>query len=173
MAVFIWLAFARTWSPAVSWAFALGISIAATGLLKVLFDLCPPTGDLHSPSGHTSLSAMVYGGLAVLVAASGGRLQRMGAAGAGCMLVGSIAVSRVVLNSHTALETVAGLAIGSVALVLFAKRYFSHSRCEVSLRPLLLSVAILLVVLHGQQLHAEGLFRAVGSHLRADGLTCR
>lgn len=173
LTVFVWLALARAWRAAASWALALGFCIIATGFLKVFFDICQPTAGLHNPSGHTSLSTMVYGGLAALVAAPGGRFQRIGVAVGGCVLVGSIAMSRVALNGHTALETAAGLTIGGAALVLFAKGYLSHRRCEASLRPLLLSVALLIVLLHGQQLHAEDIIRAISGHLRADGLACR
>ena len=173
IATFAWLMATQTWRPAASWALALGICVGGTGLLKILFFICPPSASLHSPSGHTSLSTLVYGGLTLLLATRAAAWQRIGAMAAGGALVASIAASRIVLSSHTYLETVTGLGIGGLALALFGGIYLSGGRRDVSLRPLLLSVAILIVLLHGQQLHAEDLFRAIGGHLRADGLACQ
>ena len=41
---------------ALSWVLALGFCVGLTALLKIVFYGCPPVGDMHSPSGHTSLS---------------------------------------------------------------------------------------------------------------------
>jgi membrane-associated phospholipid phosphatase len=172
-ALFVWLATSQTWRPAASWAFAIAICIGGTGLLKVLFFVCPPVAALHSPSGHTSLSTLVYGGLGLLVAARGRKWQRIATVATACALVASIAVSRVVLDGHTILETATGIVIGMLALAFFGAVYLSHPRSQASLRPLMLGVAILMVLLHGQQLHAEELVRAIGEYLRSDGLSCR
>jgi hypothetical protein len=53
--------------------FCLGV----TALLKVSFYGCPPTPDLHSPSGHTSLSALVYGAMALVTASEAGDARRI------------------------------------------------------------------------------------------------
>jgi hypothetical protein len=116
---------------------------------------------------------VVYGGLAVVLAAKGNKWQRVAVLCAGVALVAAIAVTRVVINSHTILETVIGIAIGGLALALFGAGYFPRAGSTAALRPLILAVAILMVVLHGQQLHAEELVRAIGDYLRTDGLACR
>jgi membrane-associated phospholipid phosphatase len=146
--------------------------MGGTALLKVFFFICPPVAELHSPSGHTSLSTLVYGALVMLVAATIGSL-RYSVIGAGGILVLVIAASRVALHSHTALETGAGLVVGAVALGVFARSYLASERAQASLRPLLLSVALLLVLLHGRQLHAEGMLRAFGTYLQETSGICK
>jgi membrane-associated phospholipid phosphatase len=173
LSIFVWLAASAAWRPAAAWILALGICIAGTGVLKVLFFVCPPAASLHSPSGHTSLSTLVYGGLALLLAARGNQFQRAAAVIAGFSLVAAIAVTRVALNSHTVLETVIGVVVGALALVAFGAGYFARGGTMAPLRPLILTIAIVLIALHGQQLHAEELLRAIGEHLRTEGLACR
>jgi hypothetical protein len=52
------------------WLVALGLCISGTAVLKIYFFIFPPVTDLHSPSGHTSLSTLVYGALTLAVAAA-------------------------------------------------------------------------------------------------------
>lgn len=61
----LWLLFARSRSSVA--VAGLGC-IALTALAKVSAYACPPARDLHSPSGHTSLSTLVYGGMALITA---------------------------------------------------------------------------------------------------------
>jgi len=49
------------------WILALGFCVGPT-MFKIVFYGCPPAGDMHSPSGHTSLSALVYGALTLAAA---------------------------------------------------------------------------------------------------------
>jgi len=170
--VLVWLAFMHTREPALWWVIALAFCVGGTGLLKIIFSVCPPVPGLQSPSSHTSLSTLVYGGLATFLAVRSGSWQRLVVIAAGGALVGSIALSRVMLNSHTLLETGFGIAIGGLALLLFARGYLRHREPQTPLRPLLLTVAVLLVLLHGQQLHAEDLVRVIGGYLRTGGLAC-
>jgi membrane-associated phospholipid phosphatase len=159
---------AATW-----WGASAGLCMAGTAVLKVSFVMCPPLTELHSPSGHTSLSTLVYGSLVLLIATAVDGRWRHAAIGGGSALVLGIAFSRVALHTHTVLETLLGLAIGAAALGLFAGHYLVKWRTPVALRQLLLSVAVLIVLLHGQQLHAEDLLRAVGSYLQnTTGITC-
>jgi hypothetical protein len=76
------------------------------------------------------------------------------------------------LNSHTVIETVVGLAIGAAALSVFVRGYSGGGKVEAPLRPLALGIALLVVLVHGQQLHAEELLRAIGLYIQADGVTC-
>jgi membrane-associated phospholipid phosphatase len=64
------------------------------------------------PSGHALGTTMVWGGLA-LVLERGTTRQRVGAAGAVVVLV---SVSRLVLGVHYAVDVVAGVAVGVLAL---------------------------------------------------------
>lgn len=168
----VWLGFSSSWRLAATWALAFAICISGTGLLKVLFLVCQPGASLHSPSGHSSLSALVYGGIAMVVVSRGETWQRVLGVGIGFALVAAIAATRVILMSHTIVETAIGLAIGAIALTIFGAQYFPQARSGAPIRPLLLAIALVVVVLHGQQLHAESLVRAIGDYLRTDGLAC-
>jgi len=57
----LWLLVMRSPRGAVWWAITVAFCVGMTALLKVSFYGCPPTPDLHSPSGHTSLSTLVLG----------------------------------------------------------------------------------------------------------------
>jgi membrane-associated phospholipid phosphatase len=171
-ALSIWLAFLPGWRHAAWWALAFALCLGGTAFLKVLFFVCAPAADLRSPSGHTSLSTLVYGGIAAVFAARSSGWQRAMTIGAGGALVLAIAVSRVILNSHTVIETVVGLVIGAVALSVFVRSYSGGGKVEAPLRPLALGIALLVVLAHGQQLHAEEIIRAIGLYIRADGLAC-
>ena len=97
-----------------------------------------------------------------------GRL-RYATIAAGASLVLLIALSRIALDKHTMLEIGLGFAIGIGALALFASSYLASPRTRAPLRVLLLSVALVLVLLHGRQLHAEDLLRLIGGYVKEGG----
>jgi predicted MFS family arabinose efflux permease len=76
------------------------------------------------------------------------------------------------LQAHSPLETGFGLVIGSIALAVFARKYLGHRPAVVSLRPLIVAVALLLITLHGHELHAEELLHAIGIYLQIASLAC-
>ncbi|MCW3475589.1 hypothetical protein OL599_13475, partial [Rhodovastum sp. RN2-1] len=70
IALSLWLA---GWGRgALAWCAAIAATFAAVGALKLAvfaFGAPPVLPDLRSPSGHTAAAALVYGGLAALLAA--------------------------------------------------------------------------------------------------------
>jgi membrane-associated phospholipid phosphatase len=67
--IFGWLLLIRTPRRAAWWwAVAVAFCVSVTAVLEVAFYGCPPAPDLHSPSGHTSLSTVVYGAIALVAA---------------------------------------------------------------------------------------------------------
>ena len=169
--VFVWLYFLSSKRDAAWWAAAATLCMGGTALLKIFFVVCPLVDQLHSPSGHTSLSTLVYGAIALFVATADAR-WRYAVISSGGVLVLLIATSRIALHDPTTLEAGLGLVIGAVALCVFARSYLAVERPTVPLRPLLLSVAVLLVFLHGRQLPAEGLLRAIGTYIRETSGVC-
>jgi membrane-associated phospholipid phosphatase len=168
----LWLIGVRFPRAALWWAVAAALCIGSTALLKIYFYSCPPFAELRSPSGHTSLSTLVYGGIAVIIAAEGTRWHRLLSYAAGAALIAVIAISRVLLQAHSPLETGFGLVIGSIALAVFARKYLGHRPAVVSLRPLIVAVALLLITLHGHELRAEELLHAIGIYLQIASLAC-
>jgi len=172
LVIFIWLLSARTKAAALWWVVAAAICMAGTALLKIYFEICSPPIDLRSPSGHASLSTLVYGALALVVATAGKREQRLAAWAVGGALILGIALSRVWLQIHNWHEAASGLAVGVAALSLFAKAYRAHPPAATSWQPLILAVAVLVLMLHGQRLHAEELLQAIGAYLRTGPAVC-
>lgn len=102
-------------------AFLLALGLGAVGLtvgLKELFALPRPPGAAESgygfPSGH-ALGATVFWGGAALLADAGRRRVRLGVAAAA---VAVVAASRVVLGVHYLADVVAGVAVGTLFLLV-------------------------------------------------------
>ena len=99
---------------------ALG-GLALTLVLKTFFALPRPPRGLHLihasgygfPSGHAIESTVVYGTLAVVLDIGTRRTRAVGAAG----LVALIALSRIVLGVHYAVDVIVGVGVGVSFLV--------------------------------------------------------
>ena len=105
IAVLVWLYFLSSKRDAAWWVAAATLCMGGTALLKIFFSICPVVPQLHSPSGHTSLSTLVYGALALFVATADAR-WRNAVIAAGGALVLLIAASRVALHDHARLKPV-------------------------------------------------------------------
>jgi membrane-associated phospholipid phosphatase len=160
----LWLLLLRAPRAAGWWLAAVGFCVGLTGILKIFFFGCPPIVNLHSPSGHTSLSTLLYGALALVIAVDGGNLRLLMVVGGGAGLIFTIAASRLLLDAHSMPEIASGLVIGVAALILFGQGYLRWRPEIVRLSPLLVSAAVLMSTLHGSQLRAEEfLHRITGS----------
>jgi len=105
----LWLLVMRSPRGAVWWAITVAFCVGMTALLKVSFYGCPPTPDLHSPSGHTSLSTLVYGAMTLVTANETGGVRRIMAVSGGTGFILAIAASRLLLHAHSAAEVSVGL----------------------------------------------------------------
>ena len=150
-AILIWL-LRNSSRAAPRWILALGLCIGLTALLKIAFHACPPADNIHSPSGHTSLSTQVYGALA-LVSACWPGLRRVLVIAGGAGLILAIGVSRLLLEAHSGAEFGLGLVIGAVSLATFSRQYLQAPTAK--MWPLLVAAGVLALVLHGRELHAE------------------
>jgi hypothetical protein len=161
----LWLLLIRSPRVAVWWAISVAFCAGLTAVLKVSFYGCPPASNLHSPSGHTSFSTLVYGAMTLVTVTESRGLPRMITIGAGGGFILAIAASRFLLYIHSAPEVGLGLVIGSAALALFGQSYLRH-RAKVWLSPLFVTGGALLLVLHGRELGAERLFHEIAGFLR-------
>lgn len=110
------------------WASAVALCLGMTAALKVCSYECPLLmPDLHSPSGHTSLSTLVYGAMALVTAGEITGVWRIVAVTSGARFSLGIAASRVLLHIHSKREAGIGLVIGTVAIMAFSLRYL---RCR-------------------------------------------
>jgi membrane-associated phospholipid phosphatase len=164
---------ASGWSRgAIAWLLSVAACGAVMAAFKVMFRAA--SGEcgavvqavpVFSPSGHAALSAVVYGGLAVL----GGRrvpaLARAVIGLATAIWVGLIASSRVAVQAHTPIEVAAGLVVGlgAVALMIHMLRQSDGPR---ALLPHLAAASILaLVLMYGSHWPVEAQLRAVADLL--------
>ncbi|MDB5394156.1 MAG: hypothetical protein JWM91_1662 [Rhodospirillales bacterium] len=173
MVVLVWLLATRPFAMAIWWGGALLFLGGVMGGLKILFFACPPAADIMSPSGHTGFSLVIYGGLAVIIAAELRSNRRKAAVIlAAVSLVVGIARSRVALEMHTTLETVVGFAIGAVALTTFSIGYL---RVPVKRRQtafLLIGVIATIAVFYGSELNPERKLHALSGLLDLQRLFC-
>jgi membrane-associated phospholipid phosphatase len=171
--ILLWLLLSGARQAALWWLAALVLCIGGIGLLKIYLAACTTSGDLRSPSGHAGFSALVYGALAASFAIRAeARWRRLLTVGAGLLVIAAIAVSRLVLGAHTPIEDVIGLLIGGASLALFIAGSGLRLGC-LNLRPLVLAAALIVTLLHGEQLHAEAVLHAMGVYLAKTGVVCR
>jgi len=122
--ILLWLLDLAGQRIAVLWCCALLVAGGGTAFLKIYIDACTvPIAGLDSPSGHTGMSTLVYGGLALMIGAETASWRRLAVSAAGVAMIAVIALSRVLLGAHDVIEVVVGLLIGGTALALFARGY--------------------------------------------------
>jgi membrane-associated phospholipid phosphatase len=151
----LWLIFATNNKLrfAAWWGVSVGLCVGITAVLKIFFYGCPPVSDMRSPSGHTGFSVLVYGGIALVTAVQTRGFCRILAVAIGSALILTIAVSRLVLEIHTLPEVSLGLIIGMLSLTLFGRIFLQSPQAQVW--PLIVTTAILLTTIHGQELNPE------------------
>jgi membrane-associated phospholipid phosphatase len=169
----IWIVLQRRSDLTASWIVALGICIGGTALLKIYFFACPPLSTLHNPSGHSSLSVLVYGTLALAITAVASGWQRWVIAIAAGVFVLGIGFSRVLVEFHTIPEVLLGFTIGGAALALFATNYLRRPRPTKFLPQAVIGCAALMVLLNGREVRAEELLHHLSTYFKIASLACR
>jgi len=137
---------------ALGWALTIGGCAVSIGALKLLFGACGPlltSGQIVSPSGHTAMSAAVYGSLALLVGARLSPHWCRAIVFATWVAIIGIAMSRVVLHDHTQAEIAVGLVVGAGSVMIFRALLGQLRPPALPLRWLLLVGAGLIAVMHG------------------------
>jgi len=161
----LWAALIRKQAIFKWWLVALALCIGGTGILKIYFFACPPLSDLHSPSGHTSLSTLVYGTLTLAAARTMQDWRRWLVVIAGAMFIVAIALSRIVVHAHSIPEVLLGSALGLVALSVLVAAYLRDTPTKIYLAPLVTISVMLVVLLNGHELRAEEFLHHIASYL--------
>ena len=153
------------------WLLAVALCIGSTAALKVYFYACPPLPDLHSPSGHTSLSTLVYGTLTLAVAKGVVGWRRNVAVAIGACVVLAIAISRLLLKVHSGLEVAFGFSVGLATLLPFVRKCMSNNEMITGdVRPLILGAVVLMITFDSQELRAEKFLQAISAYLNHVGV---
>lgn len=174
-ALLVYLLRARSWQAAAAWVGALGLCAGLTVAAKMMFHACGgqfPALDIHSPSGHTSLSATFYGCGALMLAAGQSSSRRFGTLLASAVLVVAIAVSRVLLHAHTLDEAAAGLAIGLLCLAIYAATFRPRALGALDWRLPVGVVVVLALLTHNRHLSLEGVLDRMADHFQLAQYVC-
>ncbi|MEO6025046.1 MAG: phosphatase PAP2 family protein [Burkholderiales bacterium] len=158
MAAILALTLWRFESRAAAWAWtqALAVCLVATLVLKLGFLTCGRAWGVNivSPSGHASMSTVVYGGFAVVMATRTAR-WRLLIIVAMALWISALAVSRTVLHFHSRMEVGIGLAVGLIALGVFVWKYRQLAHPKMNLPAIGMGAMCVLAVLYGTRLQAE------------------
>ncbi|WP_020677583.1 bifunctional DedA family/phosphatase PAP2 family protein [Geopsychrobacter electrodiphilus] len=114
------------------------------------------------PSGHSTMSVVFYGFLALLLARSFAPRWRWTPFGAAIGVSLLIALSRIYLGAHWLSDVVGGMALGWSWVILLGIFYLRGAKTSVPMRPVLLSVLLMLLLAgvgHINQRHASDLLR--------------
>ncbi|QIG50968.1 phosphatase PAP2 family protein [Nordella sp. HKS 07] len=129
-AVLLWLVWQRAWRTALYWLAAVAGASALNTVIKVALHRMRPS-ELHYsgwsafsfPSGHSTVNAVLYGFLAILIARNLRPALRVPVALAAATGVFLIAFSRLYLGAHWLSDVLGGLAFGSAWLALIGLAY--------------------------------------------------
>ena len=144
IAVLLYLLWQRSWRTAMYWTAAVAFAECAVAALKHTLARARPTAGLETysfPSGHATLSLVVYGFLAYLLLRKQKRAIKIGAGIVLGALVGLVSLSRIYLGVHWFSDVLAGLALGLSWILLLSIAYSHHVHGE-SIRPLPLTVVV-------------------------------
>ena len=155
------LAWARWWRGLATWCSAVGGTLAAIFVLKVVslvWIACWSGPGLGSPSGHTAASTAIYGSIGVLVLHRSAASRRWAVGGAG-LIATLIGTSRLLLGVHSVADVLAGAAVGMAGVAAFATL---SGPVPALLRPrrLVVITAMTALALHGYRLPVEALIRS-------------
>jgi membrane-associated phospholipid phosphatase len=164
--ILVWLLLTRSFHSAAWWVISVLVCSIVIFILKLVFYRCPPIAQLHSPSGHTSLSMLVYGAITLVTATeTKGLLQKVMLFGGTCLIL-AIAVSRLILQVHSLAEVGMGLVIGAASLVLFCRSYRQLEGGTGWVILLVAASATLTAVLHGRIFDAQTIVQNIANYLR-------
>lgn len=164
----------QSWAAAAYLSLGFAFCLLTMLILKIGFVACSVVWHVGivSPSGHASFSAVAYGALGLIAARHAQRRQRPVISVICLLLVAAVAWSRVALGSHSPAETVLGLAVGLLALSLFAVPYMRLRSGRVNAALLFGVVAGLMLAFHGLHLPVERWIRNLAEALRHWSSNC-
>ena len=142
-----WFIAHRLWRTAIYWLAAVGVAEALVKVIKLTLHRHRPGGlyagieQFSFPSAHATLSVVVYGFLAFLLAAGAPQRFRLVIGSATAVLIGAIGSSRIYLGAHWMSDVLAGFSFGTAWTAALAISYLYQGREDI--RPGRLAAAVL------------------------------
>lgn len=130
--VLVWMLWQRAWVNAGYWLATIGFAVLAVGLLKHALHFPRPVSLYYTgvdsfsfPSGHTTMSTVVYTYLAMLTAESLPIRKRWFPYALAAVLIAGIGISRLYLGAHWIADVLGGVGFGIawVALLTIARHH--------------------------------------------------
>jgi len=128
-AVLVWLLLLRAWRSALYWGLATGLGTLLVALIKNLFKVARPQDLYHGissysfPSGHATMSLIVFGFLAFLISRGLPPRRRWWPFVPAALLCLLISLSRLYLGAHWASDVIGGLLLGLLWAGVLAAAY--------------------------------------------------
>ena len=157
-----------------AWLIAVGVCGVSVALLKIGLGCGAdgPLGRPFSPSGHTAMSTLVYGGLTLIGVQGFARPWRIAAVAAVLAGVVVIGISRLLLHDHTVAEVAIGFLIGGASLGLLA--WLSRGvEVRIDWHRLLAGALLVMVVMHGTRWPIEEALHRVTAMIRIEIPSCK
>ncbi|AIY42254.1 Membrane-associated phospholipid phosphatase [Collimonas arenae] len=154
----------RAWRLASLWFALFSIAIALVVVSKALFigwGIGIQAIDFVGISGHTMLASAIFPTAAYLALHRHSLRLRIAAAGGACLLGLAVAISRVVLNAHSASEVIAGVALGFLVCISFIVLSRRLQGPHLSGAILLLAFGLLFAGLYGERLPTQNWIKNV------------
>jgi undecaprenyl-diphosphatase len=133
LAVLLYMVWRKNWRTAMYWIGAVAFAECAVAALKLMLARARPGNALETysfPSGHATISLVVYGFLAFLLVRGQARSVQLAAGMVVAALVGLVSLSRIYLGVHWFSDVLAGLALGLSWILLLGIAYSQHVRGE-------------------------------------------
>jgi membrane-associated phospholipid phosphatase len=144
---------------AIGWGLAILACAGAIAGFKIALTICggQPSGGsgLASPSGHAAMSIAVYGGIAAVLGATLKPPARAAVIAGAAVLGIAIALSRVILGSHTPIDVAVGLVVGTSALAIIVAIVARQRPGRLPLGWLAAAALVVFVLFHGTRWPAE------------------
>lgn len=146
-AVLAWLAAHRSWRACAYWVGGLLFASGFATLLKMILHRPRPEAlyagwsSFSFPSGHATMSTVLWGLLAMLVARELGRRWWPWIFASVTVLVAMIAFSRLYLGAHWLSDVLGGLAFGTAWVAALSIAYLHHRPRPLGARGLLIVAA--------------------------------
>jgi len=158
----VWMVWQRRYSAAAHWLAAIAFGMALTQVLKWTLHIPRPI-EIYSgasafsfPSGHTTMSVVCYGFLAVLVAREIATRWRIWVYLSAGLLITPIALSRLYLGAHWLSDVIGGITLGLAWVALTGLAYRRHPAPALAPRALITITTLTLL--------ASGLFSITLNH---------
>lgn len=161
LTIVFWLLWRRAWRDALYWLGALGFGMIAVTIIKLMSQVPRPVSlysgaEFYSfPSGHATMSTVIYGLLAVFIASSLRPNWRWPVYACATLIIIAISFSRLYLGAHWLADVTAGLALGTSGIALLAMAYTRHRSMPVSGAGLPIVAVLVFLVSAGMHIHRQ------------------